>query len=526
MTATAALYPEIAGEVDEFALYVAVRLRDGATVDDLQGGSIDVLSSAERTKPARRTISTLAVGLAVLAGVAGVAVLVTAAQAIARQVGGAVAEEAVMGALGMTRPQRGLALATTVLPVALATPVVALLTAFLGSSLPPIGLARRAEPTPGLRADVPVLVLGAVTTGLVIAVVAVAAAARATHPPTTTAHHRTAGERCGRSCPRRSAGPRSPGRLAGLRHPTDRAGRLSGRGRGRVRCHRGDGVDRLRRQPAPPRQLLGSLGLAVGPGPRLTSSDVDRATRALADDHGLSAVSRWDSGAAIVDGTYVRASAVTPVRGELGFSLVEGRQPGRGEAVVGPETAIRPGLEIGDSVRVAPPSDPTKEVSLRIVGLALFPEIDDGDFVDGIGMSPEDFADHAEVPDLFEASQLVVRIAPGTSLDATEARLRDRFGGALSSPRPVPPGAVGNLVGIRSIPRVLLASAALLGRAALAHTIRSTRVRRTDDFTTLRAIGMTRRQRRGCSLSQSIGSSSCSVEISLRRTSSFGSPRP
>jgi ABC-type antimicrobial peptide transport system permease subunit len=89
-------------------------------------------------------------------------------------------------------------------------------------------------------------------------------------------------------------------------------------------------------------------------------------------------------------------------------------------------------------------------------------------------------------------------------VQATEDRLRARYGRALDEPRPVRPGVVANLLDVRSIPRVLLAFAALLGLASLAHTVRSTTERHATDFSTLRAIGMTRWQRWQCSLAQAI----------------------
>jgi ABC-type antimicrobial peptide transport system permease subunit len=245
-----------------------------------------------------------------------------------------------------------------------------------------------------------------------------------------------------------------------------------------------------------------------------TSNDVGPASRHLTADRGLSAVGRWDSGAALVDGEYVRASGLDRLRGDLGFSLVSGRQPSAGEVVIGSETAKRGGLEIGDHVVVASPES-GRHGKLRVVGIALFPEVDDGDLIDGVGMTAEDFATYASVPDEFEASQVVVRVAPGQSVHAAEDRLRARYGGALDEPHPVKPAVVANLLDVRSIPRTLLAFAALLGLASLAHTVRSTTERHATDFATLRAIGMTRWQRWQCSLAQAIALAAVALLIGV-----------
>jgi predicted lysophospholipase L1 biosynthesis ABC-type transport system permease subunit len=235
-----------------------------------------------------------------------------------------------------------------------------------------------------------------------------------------------------------------------------------------------------------------------------TSSDVERAARVLAADDALDAVGRWDSGATVVDGAYTRAFAVDPLRGELGFTIVEGRQPGPGEAVLGPDTADRSSLAIGDDVVITRPDGSGEKATLRVVGIGLFPEIDDGDFEDAVGLTAEDFAAHAAIPDLFEASQVVVRVAPETSLSGIEDRLQRRFGGAVDNSHPVRPGAVGNLVGIRSIPRLLVLFTVLLVLAALAHAMRSGAERQVTDFATLRAIGMTRPQLWRCLLAESV----------------------
>ena len=80
--------------------------------------------------------------------------------------------------------------------------------------------------------------------------------------------------------------------------------------------------------------------------------------------------------------------------------------------MIGPATAQRLAVTVGDRVGVAAGSD-GNPATAHVVGIALFPEIDNGNLTDGIGYYRSAFADHATVPDLFEAFQLVVRVAPG-----------------------------------------------------------------------------------------------------------------
>jgi hypothetical protein len=511
ITATPALYPEVVG-ADEFATFVAVQLRAGATVatfqEDLAAlaptrSPLDVLSFSTRTQPARHTIATLARGLAVLAAVIAAVALATIGLAVARHLQGAARDDSTMRALGMVRHQRERALAATVLPVAVGGPAVAVVLAAICSPLTPIGLARRAEPDPGVRLDAPVLLVGAVGAAAVVAVVAAAGAAWAVRAERRPAPQRpstaaAAAARLGAPAPvvngialaldRRTRGVPVRSTLAGLAVCAMAAIASTTFAAG------------LHRLAVSPERWGSPWDLSLD----LTSNDVDATAQQLAADDTLTAVGRWDSGAVLADGSYVRGFALEPVRGVLGFSLVEGRQPGAGEVVVGPETADRGGVGVGGTVHLAPPGGEGREGQLRVAGIAVFPEIDDGDFDDAVGMTTEDFATYATVPDLFEASQLVVRVRPGVSIADTEARLRTQLGSALDQARPVRPGAVTNLAGLLSIPRLLVAFSAVLGLVVLAHAVRTAAERHAPDFATLRAIGMTRRQLWTCSLSQAV----------------------
>ena len=193
-----------------------------------------------------------------------------------------------------------------------------------------------------------------------------------------------------------------------------------------------------------------------------------------------------------------------------------GRQPiDPSEVVIGPVTAARHDVDIGDAVTVVHPSGGSDGSSVTVVGIGLFPEIDEGDFTDAIGLLGPAFEELAASPDLFEASQVVVRLAPNAQVDPVIERLRARFPESLSAPLPARPGDVGSLSTVRSMPGWLLAFGAVLGTASLAHVLRTTTTRRADDLRTLRVLGMTRRQIRWCFVTQALTLAAIALAIGV-----------
>src|SRR3954454_21048230 len=97
---------------------------------------------------------------------------------------------------------------------------------------------------------------------------------------------------------------------------------------------------------------------------------------------------------------------------------------------------------------------------VRIVGISLFPEDDDGNFNDALGFSERGYAAHVDVtPDI----HLVVSAAPGSDADVVAQDLRDQYPDAVSAySYPSRPGEVGSLASLRSFPTALAIVAALL----------------------------------------------------------------
>jgi len=144
-------------------------------------------------------------------------------------------------------------------------------------------------------------------------------------------------------------------------------------------------------------------------------------------------------------------------------------------------------------------------VVAQVVGIALFPEIDEGDLTNGIGYFGSGFATNASAPDLFEKSQVVVTARESDSVDDTVRALSKRYPNAVSGETlPLAPGGVGNLMGVRSLPRAIAIFMIVLGLASLTHALATTVGRRRHELATLRSLGLTPRQTVACAVWQAV----------------------
>jgi ABC-type lipoprotein release transport system permease subunit len=176
------------------------------------------------------------------------------------------------------------------------------------------------------------------------------------------------------------------------------------------------------------------------------------------------------------------------------------------EVVIGSRTADRLGVDVGEQVKVSQSSGTSGATSMLVVGTGIFPDDGEGSFNDAIGYYGDAFAEQAIVPDLFEASQLVVRAAPGIDIESLGRSLNDEYPGAVSSGEnlPFPPTEVANLTNIRAMPAWLAGFVVLLGVASLLHVLLVTVWRRRSELAVLRSIGLTPRQTAACLIWQSL----------------------
>lgn len=133
-----------------------------------------------------------------------------------------------------------------------------------------------------------------------------------------------------------------------------------------------------------------------------------------------------------------------------------------------------------------------------------------------IGYFGDAFRDHADAPDAFEASQVVVRVASGQDVDAVTADLAERFPESIAPETlPSPPGSVGNLARLRTLPKWLAAFVAALGLTSLLHALATTMRRRRKELATLRGLGFTGRQVRGSVVWQAVSLAAAGVVLGI-----------
>jgi len=482
---------------------------------------LGVFDAATEDKPARQTTHTLAVGLVVLALIAGLASILVVGQAVARHASGGEPEQPALAAIGFTRAQRMQGIVGTVVPVALFGGLFAGVVSTVSSTFMPVGLARRIEPHPGRQFDP--LVFGAVILAVIVVVIgagllASVAVTRARRGPHRVRH----ASRLAGSLASTGAGPAftTGARLAFDRRPPALPVRSALLGTGGAivvvvaSLSFSASLDRL----AHDHQRWGfGWDLMLDTTPNQTA----QLTRELAANRDLAGVSLLGSSSTLAEHSGgIRAYGLDRVRGKIGYALRSGVQPvGPDEVVIGLDTARNSGIRLGQtmSIAVCPctgDADQTRMGQVRVVGTALFPEDDDGNFTNALGFSGPGFRRH--VGDFPDDTRAAIAIAPGRNLSTIARDLGRRYPGQLSRySYPTRPGQVENLTGLRRFPRLLAAFTALLGIAALQNVLVTTLRRRRRELATIRTLGLTPRQTGRCITWQSVSLAAVALIIGI-----------
>ena len=420
-------------------ILIAVRANDAssrslhAAVDRLTPEPpLGVFDAATENKPARRTTRTLSVGLLVFGLIAGIIAILVVGQAVARHAAGAERDQGALLAIGLTRPQRVRGIVGTALPIATFGAFLAALASVAASPTMPLGLARRIEPDPGVRFDW--LVTGLIVIGASTVVIGASFLAAV-----SLTRHRDA--------------------VRGERRRTSRVTRvLGGAGAGPV-FTTGAQLAFDRRPPAlPVRSALFGVGgaIAVVVAALTFSASLDRVadepsrwgfgwdlmldttpdgsqllTRQLASNDDLDGVSLFMENFTTVDGLGgLHAYGLDRVDGAIGYALRSGVQPvGPDEVVIGPGTAAALHLRVGATMKVAVcPCDGVAAHAVmgrvRVVGIVLFPEDDDGNFTNALGFTGAGFRRHVGESGNTRAA---VSIAPSRSASAVARELTRRY---------------------------------------------------------------------------------------------------
>jgi ABC-type lipoprotein release transport system permease subunit len=504
---------------------IAIQLRNGAADvaafrEELErrsrGEPVEMDVQADISRNTQRSIHQQAVSFWILTGLTALVGALILSQLLARQALLESSSEDVLSALGMSRRQRFiLALARAGL-VGIIGAIVAIAVAVLISPLMPTGLARIAEPDPGLAVDALALTIG--TGAVVLAVVLLAAwpAWRATRTLETRAEsgRLTAPSRLADALARMGASAPS---TIGVRMAIE-----PGRGRRAVPVRTALAVvalgvavlmatlvfgASLTHLLDTPRLYGASWDVGVsnyGSGPRLEREGVAVA-REL---DGVTGISVADVRLALqLDGERIDGLAVDTIEGDATPPLLAGRSPeNANEIVVGDQTRQSLGVDIGDRVEVQL-SGSAKQRALRIVGVGVIPTVSEGASLgEGALLTIAGARQFSPRPD--DGYALYLQLEPGVSEDTVIAELQQglearcderparcpRGSGFLAESVDDTPTDIVNFGRVRNMPLVLGAVLALLAAGTLTHVLISAVRRRRRDLALLRALGFERRQ--------------------------------
>jgi hypothetical protein len=522
MYTTSAFAREVNPKTPLFHSYL-VRLRHGAAdiprfgadANSLGAFGISDLDSGAATVGA--SIHPQAVGwwvLAVLAGVAGLAVI---GQALGRQ---AVAEGAAydtLAALGVSSRQRAsLGLARTG-AVALAGAAVGVVVAAAFSPLTPVGEARLADPSPGFAFDGLVLGLGTLAVVVVVLALGLWPALRAARLQRTDMV--TAPARPSRVVAALAAAGAPPSALIGVRHALER-------GRGRTAVPVGTALlgtvlavtalcgtavfgASLSHLTASPdlygdayHLLFTSNGQSVVTGGLVSDLEHDRA---------VSRITLGVSHTIAVNGVTVDAVAGTPLRGSLLLSNASGRLPdGDGQISLGATTMRQAGAHIGSVVRVTLPlpGGGTHVAPLRVVGTTSFPpDFPGGGLGRGAASTIHGYISAVCPPGPTEAScrtstehsltyVVLARFTPGSAGRAAFGHYLATYTSntQVTANLPITPANLINFGEAVNFPLILGVVLALFGGATLTHLLVLSVARRRPEMGLLKALGFLNRQ--------------------------------
>lgn len=407
-----------------------------------------------------------------------------------------------LGALGMSRRQllgMGLLRAAA---IGVAAGLLAAVGALLASPLMPIGLARVAEPAPGLAASWAVLGLGAAVVAVSCTLLAalpwwwstgrsgasrepasrgsvvVAALAAAGAPPTA-------------SCGVWMALDRGRGRRAVPVRST-LAGATIGLAAVAAALTVGASLTHLLTTP--------SLYGVTWAGDILNNNGPDAVPAAIpilkADPDVAGAAYRYAGLTVQVGKTTTEGDVFIPVKNDLGPTIVAGRAPGDGEIAIGSRTMSQLHLHLGDRVPASAENEQAPPVTLSVVGQAILPP---GNYVgrlgSGVVVNQATLQQIAGVPEGFRLRRpYIISLAfrPGVNVEAATKRLTAELVAAdpafFIQPPPEPTDLV-NFGRIQNLPLVLAAILALLAAATIIHLLSSSVRRRRRELAVLKTMG-------------------------------------
>jgi ABC-type antimicrobial peptide transport system permease subunit len=448
------------------------------------------------TQGAQNAIDVLVVALWAFAGVTALAGLVAITIVLSREISLSATDETTQRALGLTRAQCIAVGGLQALPIALGGALIALVGAAFASRLFPIGVARRAEPDPGLHIDWTVLALGTVAVIGGILLLAFLATARTTR--------------------RRGAELVKRGQTARAVDAASRAGVRPVATTGvRMALEPGRGSTTVPVRSAIFGGVFGVLGVVAV---FLFASSLDHVVATsgsfgwtwnfaasvdkpslvapqtpLAHVQGVAAVAEVRTANLQLDGRPVIVWGFTSLRGTLRSEVVAGRAPrGPDEIALGTSSLDELGKSIGDLVHA---DGPDGSHSYRIVGRAVFPKLDqaqplaNGATLTGAGFERLVSSTNMNVGSVYAA----VRVAPSADPATVEHQVAN-IAGVERPFGPTVPVEVDRLRQVNWLPVTLAALLSLLALLAVGHALVTSVRRRRRDLAVLKTLGFDRRQ--------------------------------
>ncbi len=457
---------------------------------------------------ANDAIHVIALALLVFAAVAALAGLVALAVTLDRELASSRHEQPALLALGLSRTQRVAVVGVRVLLVAVVGGVLAVAGAIAVSPLFPFGVARRADPDPGLHADWLVIGLGVAAVVLAVIAVGTIAALRATRVERDARAVRSLG--FARRVVDAGAGAGVPASVTtGLRlalEPGHGERAVPLRSAFAAGAFAVAGVTTVVVFAASLSHLASTPSLY---GDRFQfKTETTTAVRCNRADNGVSKV----PGVASLDAYCYESiqlggnSSVgfgdQPLRGSVGAEVVDGTAPRTAtEVALGASTLATLHTHIGGTVAA---SGPGGHGTYRVVGQVVFPLLGDPQPVaDGAWFTQTGFNSLLGPPGSPGSQNfsryLVGTYAPGANRAAVDARIArlvqnpSTFFPAVVS-RPEMPVEVSRLRQTNWFPIALAGMLAFLALVAIGHALVVGTRRRRHELAILRTLGFERRQ--------------------------------
>ena len=446
-----------------------------------------------------RAIGPQVVALWLFTAVAAVMALVLVGQAISRRLQVDAAGLAPLGALGVTRGQLT-AIGVTRMALAAATgAVLAVVVAVVASPLAPVGVARDAEPDPGVRVDLPVLVLGAIAVAVLFTVLAVRpafVAARRRGSGDGPVGSRDLGGRESGCAPARPPVSDSPSIAVPSVVPARST--LVGAATSVALVVATVAFSSSLNHFVDTGELFGTpwnavLDLEGDDDPQ--AADFQVVTDALVDRDDVSAFGLLYPGQLRVEGQPMTAIAIEPSERPVTPTMLAGRPPaGPDEVALGATTMDDLDVEIGDEVTV---TRGDRSGELTVVGRAVLPAIGSYSGADKTRLGEGALATAATLAEWgpeFTPYGVVVELADETSVDDLVADIEVPAPLFVSGLPASVPSDVESLEHVRSTPLLLTGLLAALIALTVIHALWAAVRSRRRELAVLRTLGFTRRQ--------------------------------